>query len=67
MSGMRDMFQQVILKNCGKCKENSAQNIMAAPNQLRGSQGKFTEGKKGELASQWWGQDLGTRPKHERM
>lgn len=52
VSGMRDVFQQIILKILWEMKENYAQNVMAMPGQLRRRQSRFAEVRKGELVGQ---------------
>lgn len=52
VSAMRDVFQQIILKNCGKFKDNHAQNVMAGPDQLRRRQRRFAEVRRAELVGQ---------------
>lgn len=52
VSGMRDVFQQIILKILWEMKENYAQNVMAMPDQLRRRRRRFAEVRKGELVGQ---------------
>ena len=52
VSGMRDVFQQIILKILWELKENYAQNVMAMPDQLRRRRRRFAEVRKGELVGQ---------------
>ena len=67
VSGMRDMFQQIILKKLWEMKENYAQNVMAMPDQLRRSQTRFAEVRKGELVGQRREEDWAASPKRECM
>ena len=64
---MRDVFQQIILKKLWEMKENYAQKVMAMPDQLRRSQRKFAEVRKGELIGQRWEEDWAASPKRECM
>lgn len=55
LTGMRDMFQQVIVRSSRKCKEKYAQDTTAAPNKLTGSQGRFLK----EWRESWQANDGG--------